>query len=188
MHPLVKLVRPVNVVMGFAAVIIGGWAFKDWVLLPELFAAGLAWAMFTAAANMINDALDVPIDKINHPERALAQWLLDPKVVLLCAFFLIMPALYLCAVINIYLLDLGSANMYLSGRSYGSYSIVNYKDIFVSETSRRENLSSPKYCDHCFLLSPVHQCVKAWVSGLHISHTSTFMQILEQLVTRPKLL
>ena len=29
---------------------------------------------------------------------------------------------------------------------------------------------------------------KAWVSGLHISHTSTFMQVLEQIVTRPKLL
>ena len=29
---------------------------------------------------------------------------------------------------------------------------------------------------------------KAWVSGLHISQTSKFMQILEQIVTRPKLL
>ncbi len=104
MHPLLKLIRPVNILMALASVIVGGWALREWSLSLDLLTLAFAWALLTAAANMINDAFDVEIDKINHPHRPLAKGMLKPSVVLLCAFLLIMPACYIAAVINIYLL------------------------------------------------------------------------------------
>jgi len=101
-----KLFRPVNCLMSFAAVLVGGWAFADWEADLALLSAALVWAVFTASANMINDAFDVEIDRVNHPDRLLARGVLKPTRVLLMAGFIMMPALLLAAVVGVKVLAL----------------------------------------------------------------------------------
>ena len=106
MHPLLKLMRPVNCLMSCAAVVVGGWAFGEWKLDLGLFAAGLVWAIFTASANMANDAFDAPEDAFNHPERPIPKGQIRSSLVLVAAFLFMMPALFLAAIVNLYLLIL----------------------------------------------------------------------------------
>jgi geranylgeranylglycerol-phosphate geranylgeranyltransferase len=71
-HPILKLVRPVNVVIVFVTIVVAGVLAKPdvsdmaWVLV-----AGLSGALIAAGGNAINDYFDVDIDKINRPERPL---------------------------------------------------------------------------------------------------------------------
>jgi geranylgeranylglycerol-phosphate geranylgeranyltransferase len=73
---LVRLVRPLNVVMFFAGVALGGLLAAG----PSAFVGGdglaLALAVLSAAcigagANAINDVFDVAIDRVNRPDRPL---------------------------------------------------------------------------------------------------------------------
>jgi len=99
-----KLFRPLNCLMAFVAVFIGGWAFREWEFTLPLFAIALTWAMFTAAANMINDVFDIEIDKFNHPDRPLTKGSLKPSVVMLCAGILILPGFYISVLVSVILL------------------------------------------------------------------------------------
>jgi geranylgeranylglycerol-phosphate geranylgeranyltransferase len=92
--------------MSFVAVVIGGWAFREWDLDLGLFAAALVWAIFTASANMANDVFDAQEDATNHPERPIPKGEIRSSLVLLAAFLFIMPALLLAALVSLYLLIL----------------------------------------------------------------------------------
>lgn len=64
------LVRLPNALMAAAGVILGAW----WVgggISGSVFAAAFAAMALTAAANAWNDAADIEIDRIAHPERPL---------------------------------------------------------------------------------------------------------------------
>jgi geranylgeranylglycerol-phosphate geranylgeranyltransferase len=71
-HPIVQLVRPVNVVIVFVTILVAGILAKPvgsdlvWVLV-----AGLSGALVAAGGNAINDYFDVDVDKINRPDRPL---------------------------------------------------------------------------------------------------------------------
>ena len=56
------------------------------------------------------------------------------------------------------------------------------------DITRQKKMEKALKDAHLDLETKIKESGKAWVSGLHISHTSTFMQVLEQIVTRPKLL
>ena len=74
MHPLlaaVKMLRPLNLVLGALAVLITAALMPAW---PTWSAIGWAIATvlpFNAAANALNDYFDYPIDKVNRPDRPL---------------------------------------------------------------------------------------------------------------------
>ena len=68
----IKMLRPVNLVLGALAVLITAALMPAW---PPWGTIGLAIAVvvtFNAAANALNDYFDYPIDKVNRPERPLA--------------------------------------------------------------------------------------------------------------------
>ena len=68
----IKMLRPVNLVLGALAVLITAALMPAW---PPWGTIGLASATvlcFNAAANALNDYFDYPIDKLNRPERPLA--------------------------------------------------------------------------------------------------------------------
>jgi geranylgeranylglycerol-phosphate geranylgeranyltransferase len=73
MNPYIKLVRPANIFITFfsiavASLIVGG-TDTQWV---AIVAASISGALIAAAGMVINDVLDVEIDKINKPDRPLA--------------------------------------------------------------------------------------------------------------------
>lgn len=76
----IKMLRPVNLVLGALAVLITAALVPAW---PPWGTIGLAIAVvvtFNAAANALNDYFDYPIDKINRPDWPLASGALPREV------------------------------------------------------------------------------------------------------------
>jgi geranylgeranylglycerol-phosphate geranylgeranyltransferase len=69
---ILKIIRPVNFLITFVAVYIGGIiAWNELVINKEIFLAALSAALIAAGGNIINDVFDVKIDRISHPKRPL---------------------------------------------------------------------------------------------------------------------
>ncbi|MEM6337233.1 MAG: geranylgeranylglycerol-phosphate geranylgeranyltransferase [Bacteroidota bacterium] len=85
---LVKLVRPVNFVLFFAGVLIGGLLYADGEpiqgdALRRLVTAMCSAALIGAGANAINDVFDIEIDRINRPNRPLPAGTVSTRTALL---------------------------------------------------------------------------------------------------------
>jgi geranylgeranylglycerol-phosphate geranylgeranyltransferase len=67
----IRLVRPVNCVITFVSVLVGAWVGQsiswNWALAS---AAGIAF-FICAFGNILNDLMDIGIDRINNPNRPL---------------------------------------------------------------------------------------------------------------------
>ena len=79
---LVRLLRPVNVVMIMVGVALGGVLSGGLGALQGsnravLLQAALSAALIAAAANSLNDALDLEIDRVNRPARPLPSGLVS---------------------------------------------------------------------------------------------------------------
>ncbi|HED08559.1 MAG TPA: hypothetical protein ENI57_10625 [Ignavibacteria bacterium] len=69
---VLKIIRPVNILITFISVIVGGIiALKINTISQLLFFAAVAESLTFSAGNIINDIFDLEIDKINRPERVL---------------------------------------------------------------------------------------------------------------------
>lgn len=75
-YPYITILRPVNIIISFVAVYLvlfisdGRHNPQSWTL--ALYAA-LSASLICGGSNIINDLFDIDIDKINRPERAMAQ-------------------------------------------------------------------------------------------------------------------
>jgi geranylgeranylglycerol-phosphate geranylgeranyltransferase len=79
MHPLLALVRPLNLLITFlsivaASIISGGSVHSAWLVVV----AGVVGALVAAGANAINDYFDVEIDRVNRPDRPLPSGTMTP--------------------------------------------------------------------------------------------------------------
>ncbi len=75
-----KIIRPVNIAITFAAVIIGGFFCSDFFIFNDkIIFAALSATLIAAAGNIINDYYDLEIDRINRPDRVLPQGIFSPK-------------------------------------------------------------------------------------------------------------
>jgi geranylgeranylglycerol-phosphate geranylgeranyltransferase len=76
-HAALRLVRPANLAVSFAGTVVGGLVGLGSGISasPELWTffvlAGLSTASVTAAGNVLNDVLDLEVDRTNHPDRPL---------------------------------------------------------------------------------------------------------------------
>ncbi len=74
MNSWLRIVRPINGLMGVVATIISGFIGVG-LSLPShiypLIAASVAVFLVTSGGNIINDYVDVETDKMNHPDRPL---------------------------------------------------------------------------------------------------------------------
>jgi geranylgeranylglycerol-phosphate geranylgeranyltransferase len=72
MHPILQLVRPLNVAIVFLTIVVAGILGKaeDWDIV-WIIVGGLAGALIAAGGNAINDVFDVKEDSINRPDRPI---------------------------------------------------------------------------------------------------------------------
>ena len=81
---IVRLLRPANVVMFLAGVVLGGWLVAG----PDAFSgaaggrlllAAVSAALIGSGANALNDVFDLEIDRINRPRRPLPSGAVTPE-------------------------------------------------------------------------------------------------------------
>lgn len=69
---LVKLLRPLNLLLGALAVLITAALMPRWPSWSLIGLTMVVVALYNAAANALNDWFDYPADRVNHPRRPLA--------------------------------------------------------------------------------------------------------------------
>jgi geranylgeranylglycerol-phosphate geranylgeranyltransferase len=106
-----KITRPLNIAITFITVIVAAFICTekplDWT---ELLLASLAAAFTAAAGNIINDILDIEIDKLVHSDRPLPRGLIYKKeaiffYIILIVFsvltsWLVKPALFMIVIVT----------------------------------------------------------------------------------------
>lgn len=118
---IIRIIRPINGVITFAVVFVGGYLASGMTNAIQVFTACMTAFFSASAGNIINDIYDIEIDKINRPERPLpsgAIALYDAKVIyygfvtigLITSLYIGTPFLIIAAVINL-LLFLYSFNL-----------------------------------------------------------------------------
>ena len=78
-YAAIELPRPVNCLITFASVLIGGWLGIHRITEPLIFAA-LSAALITAGGNALNDLCGITEDRINKPHRPLPSGRLSPSI------------------------------------------------------------------------------------------------------------
>jgi geranylgeranylglycerol-phosphate geranylgeranyltransferase len=79
---ILTLTHPVNSIGSAIAVFIGyliaAWTHDLPVLYGDLFGAALATGLIAAGGFIVNDIIDIPIDRVNRPDRPLAAGRITP--------------------------------------------------------------------------------------------------------------
>lgn len=69
---MVRLVRPANLLIGAASILLGAWVTgRSLQPVAKVLLACLSGALVMAGANAINDVYDLDIDRVNRPQRPL---------------------------------------------------------------------------------------------------------------------
>jgi 4-hydroxybenzoate polyprenyltransferase len=90
---ILKMTRPGNALMAAASVWLGGWVAGAKIDGPSLWLDGIAMGILAAAGNLHNDVIDLPVDRINRPDRPLPQGLVTLAQTRLFAGLLTLAAL-----------------------------------------------------------------------------------------------
>ena len=78
-YAAIELPRPINCLITFASVLLGGWLGIHEITEPLIFAA-LSAALITAGGNALNDLCGITEDRINKPHRPLPSGRLSPGI------------------------------------------------------------------------------------------------------------
>ncbi|NOY89158.1 MAG: UbiA family prenyltransferase [FCB group bacterium] len=95
-----KIIRPVNCVLAMVGVYVG--ADMTW-LTPAYYAVGvsaLATFLVCASGNIINDMVDVEIDRINRPDRVLVKGTLSKRYLFILAILFDITAVAIAYTVN----------------------------------------------------------------------------------------
>ncbi len=84
----IRLLRPINLLTGAFAVWVSGAILNELHQRAELLFAVMTVVLYNAAANALNDYLDVDADRINHPNRPLSTDLVQRKTALILSVLL----------------------------------------------------------------------------------------------------
>ena len=76
-YAAIELHRPINCLITFGSVLLGGWLGIHRITEPLLFAA-LSAALITAGGNALNDLCGITEDRVNKPHRPLPSGRLSP--------------------------------------------------------------------------------------------------------------
>lgn len=105
LHAIFKIIRPVNFLITFLSIVVAGIICNTGHFeIINLIYAGISGAIAAAGGNVINDYMDIEIDRINKPDRALPSGILTNKEVLLLYSVFIAASVVLAILINIYAL------------------------------------------------------------------------------------
>lgn len=100
---LLKLSRPVNVIISFLTIIIAAEIAGGLDPIGNVFLAALSAALITIGANALNDYYDIEIDRINKPKRPLAAGTLSKHIAFIYSIVVYILAWILAFFINIWM-------------------------------------------------------------------------------------
>jgi len=108
MNPILKLLRPLNCIMGGIGVVIGAligvgldvFAYDHYM---NVISAAVVAVFFMASGNILNDYFDRDVDKINHPDRPLPKGQVNPEKAFNTAF-----SIFICIVILAFFINFNS--------------------------------------------------------------------------------
>jgi geranylgeranylglycerol-phosphate geranylgeranyltransferase len=100
---LIKLSRPVNVLISFFTIIIAAEIAGGLNPLENVILAAISAALITIGANVINDYYDIEIDKINKPNRPLAAGVVSRKTAFLYFISVYLLAWCLALYMNVWM-------------------------------------------------------------------------------------
>ena len=95
----IKILRPLNMILCLLAVFISAW-LVDGITSPLLPYVTLVVFCFAGASNILNDVLDIHIDKVNRPDRVLPSGHLRRQDALILMSFLYVVGFMACAYIQ----------------------------------------------------------------------------------------
>lgn len=96
----IQLTRPVNLLIAYISIFIGGFVTGTIQPFVKLLLACLSGMFIMAGANVINDVFDLEIDRINKPKRPLPRGLVSVAYVRKWSFFLFISGCVFGAMIH----------------------------------------------------------------------------------------
>jgi geranylgeranylglycerol-phosphate geranylgeranyltransferase len=97
---VIRLIRPVNAVIVFLAVIAGAATVSRAFLRPEVLIGALSASLILMSGNAVNDVFDIEADKVNRPQRPLPRGDLSINQALAISLVLAGLALVLVLFVN----------------------------------------------------------------------------------------
>ena len=96
---LIKIIRPFNLLLSCITILCVSMLCNQFSSLL-LFYVYLVVVCFLSASNLLNDVIDISIDKINKPKRIMPSGLLNKKLVIfiMCLFYTI--GIFACFFLN----------------------------------------------------------------------------------------
>lgn len=97
---LLELTRPINNLITFIAVYLGGVISVEFYFSEEIILACVSGMFISAGGNVINDYFDIEVDRLSKPYRPLPSGKLSPSGALIFYLFLTMAGFVLSALVN----------------------------------------------------------------------------------------
>lgn len=97
---LFELTRPINNLIAFMAVYLGGIISVDFYFSREIILASLSGMFISAGGNVINDYFDLEVDRVNKPHRPLPSGRVSPTVALASYLVVSVVGLIISVLIN----------------------------------------------------------------------------------------
>uniref|UniRef100_A0A7V3RFW4 Digeranylgeranylglyceryl phosphate synthase n=1 Tax=candidate division WOR-3 bacterium TaxID=2052148 RepID=A0A7V3RFW4_UNCW3 len=95
------IIRPLNCAITFISVLCGAWMGKTIIINNQIILAGIIGFLACAFGNVINDIMDIEIDKINNPLRPLASGRAQKNIAVILAIILALLSLLLTILLNL---------------------------------------------------------------------------------------
>jgi len=97
---LFELTRPINNLITFIAVYLGGVISVDFFFSQKIVLASLSGMLISAGGNVINDYFDLEVDRMNKPHRALPSGKVSATGALILYLLLTIAGLVISVLIN----------------------------------------------------------------------------------------
>jgi len=97
---LLELTRPINNLIAFMAVYLGGIISVDFYFSREIILASLSGMFISAGGNVVNDYFDIEVDRVNKPQRPLPSGRVSPTVALASYLVVSVVGLIISVLIN----------------------------------------------------------------------------------------
>ncbi len=107
--PWIRILRPVNCLLGSLGIVIGYWISRGDMSggdtdkgIPSLFMLVLSGIFATGFGNTINDLMDRETDRISHPDRPLVTGDISFKTGIFLCILLFSSSLYTAVTVSVY--------------------------------------------------------------------------------------
>ena len=81
LYSVIKFIRPLNITLGIITLFIVGY-IVGFTQFNSFFNLSIVLACYMIAGNMLNDFMDIEIDRINKPNRFLVQYNINKNIII----------------------------------------------------------------------------------------------------------